>query len=65
LERITGTGRSATSSLPTFSGIIKVHIDALHLLLSHDIKGQGGQLETDLLNGLHAASEKILADIGV
>lgn len=65
VEKIEETGRPVTDNVQIVTEIVGLHLDALRLLLQHDVKGPGVQLELQLMTGLKAASEKILATIGV
>lgn len=63
VERVGETGRTAVQNVDALVEIIRLHVDALRLLLTHDMKGPGGETETKLLGGLNAAGEKILATL--
>lgn len=63
LERIETMDRAPAESAGALTSVIALHIDALHLLLTHDMKGSGGEMEKKLLNGLTAAAEKIIAGL--
>jgi len=64
VEKIEATGHPIAENIRSVTEIVGLHLDALRLLLQHDVKGPGVQLEVQLMSGLKAASEKILASIG-
>lgn len=43
--------------------VVSIHLDALYLLLSHRVNGQGGEAERQLLISLGYAADKISADL--
>ncbi|HTP81707.1 MAG TPA: Hpt domain-containing protein [Alphaproteobacteria bacterium] len=63
IESVRQAAHAPSDCADALSDIVGVHIDALRVLLAHDIKGHGGQIESRLLHGLQTASEKILARI--
>lgn len=63
VDRIRESGGTAAENVARLSEIIRLHVDALRLLLTHDMKGAGGPTEAKLLGGLAAAGEKILGGL--
>jgi hypothetical protein len=60
VEKIEAAKRPVADSIAAVTEIVGLHLDALRLILQHNVKGPGAQLEAQLMTGLKAASEKIL-----
>lgn len=54
----------AATDVGALCDLIGIHVDALRVLLKHDLKGQGGPIGEQLMRGLGDASQKILSRIG-